>query len=74
MSEKIYVRHLNNFNMKKTNNEKLNSNVYDTYLNNFEYPYFHEGFDEVIDIPFTPHFNNMNDFILFLSILNYIYL
>ena len=51
--------------MKKTNNEKLNSNVYDAYLNNFEYPYFHEGFDEVIDIPFTPHFNNMNDFILF---------
>lgn len=62
---KDLCRHLNNFNMKKTNNEKLNSDVYDTYIKNVEYPYFHEGFDEVIDIPFTPHFNNMNDYVLF---------
>ena len=62
---KDLCRHLNNFNMKKTNNEKLNSDVYDAYIKNFEYPFFHEGFDEVIDIPFSPHFNNMNDYVLF---------
>lgn len=62
---KDLCRHLNNFNMKKTNNQKLDSCVYDRYFKNFEYPFFHEGFDEVIDIPFTPHFNNMNDYILF---------
>lgn len=58
-------KHLNNYNMKKTNNPKLKTDVFDSYLKNFEYPFFHEGFDEVLDVPFSPHFNNMNDYVLF---------
>ena len=58
-------RHLNNYHMKKTNNPKYLFEQLEKYKNNYEYPYFYEGFDEVVDIPFQAHFNNMNDYILF---------
>lgn len=58
-------RHLNNFYMKKTNNQKVPSKVFKKYQQTVQYPYFHEGFDEVIDISFEPHFNNLIDYNLF---------
>jgi DNA 3'-phosphatase len=58
-------RHLNNYHMKKTNNPKVPSKIFKEYQRTIHYPYFHEGFDEVLDIAFDPHFNNMSDYILF---------
>ena len=58
-------RHLNNFHMKKTNNSKYSLQTIKNYMDNYEYPYFHEGFDEVKDVSFEGHFNNINDYVLF---------